>query len=433
MEMHRLSKRLFVTIAIITAALLSFAACSSDAEKETAAVTMPKEQTAENQAPEEPEKEQPTEAASPEKDSEGTIEGTESREEGPKAEPEEEVIEEDTNVYGNSTGNIYNGGVYAEYEDGKYLMRNREGQVYIIDPVAKGGNYLAGMELYEMNYCNGKLYGILSTQNEQLQVANDQIMIVQIDDESEKVSADTLEGKKPEYMYVVNGRIYYSDSETHRLLCMDPETEEEKVLVDSEVYFPNVYKDRIFFQHDADGESLYSLPLEGGEITKLNDMRSYWPIVYRDRIYYQGLNDAAYTLRCMKLDGSEDQELAEVEFQTPVLCGDKLCFLDASDFSTVSYLDLSNPETGVQKLDIGDDLIHMLMEDEEVISSGTDLSAYTLYEVSNLSYINGCLMFWTVYSDGNGSYIGDNAMYDLEKGEAGLLPYYVDTQGITVN
>lgn len=346
--------------------------------------------------------------------------------EEPVVEFEEETVEEDTNLYGNTTGNIYNDGVYAEYEDGKYLTRNREGQVYIINPVDKDSVYLAGMDLYGMSYCNGKLYGILLTENEQLKMANGQIMVVEIDNDSKKVSGDVLEERKPEYMYVVNDIIYYSDSETHKLVSVDPETEEEKVLVDSEIYFPNIYKDRIIFQNNADGESLYSVPLEGGEITKLNDIRSYWPIVYRDKIYYQGLSDAAYTLRCMKLDGSEDKELAGVEFNRPVLCGDKLCFIDASDFSTVSYMDLSDPDAGVQKLDIGDCLTELFSNDEEVITSGLDMSGYKLYEVSNLSYINGCLMFWTLYADDNGSYIGDHAMYDFEKGEVELLPYFVE-------
>lgn len=423
MNLYKKSRKAAALLALILSASMFCAACSSGAEKESAMTNV-----SENEQMTDASTGELTETVASEENMEMAVEESEVQEKELEPEPEEEqVVEEDTNLYGSTTGNIYNNGVYAEYEDGKYFMRNREGQVYIIDPADKDNVvYLNGMELYEMSYSNGKLYGILSTQNEQLKMANDQIMVVEIDNENKKFFADAMEERRPEYMYVVNDMIYYSDSETHKLIRVDPETEEETVLVEDEIYYPSIYKDRIIFQNDGDGESLYSIPLDGGKMTKLNDMRSYWPIVYRDKIYYQGVSDAAYTLRCMKLDGSGDKELAGVEYNWPVLCGDKFCFIDASDISTVSYLDLSDLDAGIQKLDISDKLVELLSNDEEVISSGIDMSGHKLCEVSNLSYINGCLMFWTFYIDDNGSYIGDNAKYDFEKGEVDLLPYYYD-------
>ena len=423
MNLYKKSRKAAALLALTLSASMFCAACSSGAEKEESVTNV-----SENEQMTDASAEEPEETVAPEEDSETVAEESAVQEEDLEPEPEEEeIIEEDTNVYGSPTGNIYNDGVYAEYEDGKYFMRNREGQVYIIDPMDKDNVvYLAGMEIYGMSYSNGKLYGIVSTQNEPLKMANDQIMVMEIDNESKKVSGDVMEERRPEYMYVVNDMIYYSDSETHRMIRVDPETEEETVLVEEEIYYPSIYKDRIIFQNDGDGESLYSIPLDGGEMTKLNDMRSYWPIVYRDKIYYQGVSDAAYTIRCMKLDGSDDKELAGVEYNWPVLCGDKLCFVDAADISTVSYLDLSDLDAGIQKLDISDKLVELLSKDEEVISSGIDMSGHKLCEVSNLSCINGCLMFWTFYIDDNDSYIGDNAKYDFEKGEVDLLPYYYD-------
>lgn len=398
MKIHKISGKVFTVFIVILLMAVNCTACSSDtAEEEMEADAVHEEE----------------------------IRETENEEETVKADiTETETIEEDTNQYGNTVGNLYNQGFYVEYEDGAYLVRNREGQVFMINNSEEAGVYLAGADIYKMNYYDGKLYGILDTENEQLQDANGLVAVIEIGEENEHITINVLEDIRPEYMYVVNGKIYYSDNERRGLISYDPVTEEEEVLLEGEIYFPSIYKDRVIFQNYSDGESLYSVSLEGGEAAKLNDMRSFWPIVYKDKIYYQGVKDAAYTLRCMKLDGSEDVELASVEFEAPVICGDKVCFVDISDSSTVSYLDLRNTDAGVQKLDIGDKLIEQLMSDEEVISSGVDMYSYRLCNVSNLSYINGCLMFWTLYGDENDNYVGDNAMYDFDKGEVSPLPWY---------
>lgn len=87
------------------------------------------------------------------------------------------------------------------------------------------------------------------------------------------------------------------------------------------------------------------MPLEGGQSTKLNDIQSHWLIVYRDKIYYQEIR---YTLRCMNLDGSEDEEIAKIRYNYPVLCDNKLCLIDESNKGVVSYLELDHPEAGMQ-------------------------------------------------------------------------------------
>lgn len=335
-------------------------------------------------------------------------------------ETEEEVIEEDTNHYGNSVGNIYNEGVFVEYEDDAYIMLNQSNQVHIIYD-EENGHFLQGVKAYELSYSNGMLYGILLNENEEY---NGLLMSANI----EEASAGVFSDRRPQYMYVVNDLIYYSDSETHQLIRFDPKTEEELILVEEEIYYPCVYKDIIIFQLDRDNESLYCIPIAGGEMTKLNNISSYWPIVYQDRIYYQGVEDAAYTLRSMKLDGTEDKKLAAVQFSAPVVCGDKLCFVDAFHYDTVSYLDLSNQEAGVQTLDIGEKLIELLANDEEIIASGIDVTSYKLTNVGNLTCINDSLMFRTVYADESGNMFGDNAQYDFESHTVSLLPMFLNEE-----
>lgn len=343
-----------------------------------------------------------------EMESEGEMETTE-----PETE-EQEVFVEDTNIYGNTMGNLYNDGVYVEAEDGSFIMRTRWGQMYSVDS-EENGNYMENVNAYSLNYADGKIYGISLHEKEEY---NGILMICNMEEERFLMYAE----KKTTAVYLVNGVLYYVDANTNNLICFDPETEEETLLIDKAVYYPCFYKDVIIFQLDEDGESLYSIPITGGEMTKLNDMHSHWPLVYKDKIYYQGVEDASYTLRCMNLDGSDDTELAAVRYNNPVLCEDKLCFVDVNNPKFILFLDLSNPDMGIQTLDFGEELIELLKNYDDTFDG------YKMIEVSNLAYLNGSLVFWTLYSADEGNMIGDAGKYNFENEKLELAPIFSNSE-----
>lgn len=158
----------------------------------------------------------------------------------PETEEAEEIpFEEDTNVYGNSMGNLNNEGFFVKCDENGYVERNVFGQTYLIDHEGNG-TYIRGTNIYSLNYCDGKIYAIWDDTDQE---RNKSILTGNMEDETFHI--DT--GRKAENLYVVNGIVYYKDAYTHKLYCYDPEEEsgEDTLLVDSAVYYPVFYKDRI--------------------------------------------------------------------------------------------------------------------------------------------------------------------------------------------
>lgn len=343
-------------------------------------------------------------------------ENTEPEAEEPE-EPEEELFEEDTNVYGNTMGNLNNQGFFVKYGDNGYVERNLFGQTYLID---NDGNavYIKGTDIYSLNYYDGQIYAIW---NDEDQERNKSIVTGSM--ESENFYVDT--GRKAESLYVVNGIVYYRESMTNKLYCYDPseESAEDTLLVDSDIYYPVIYKDRIIYQNDADEESLYSIALDGGESAKLNDIHSHWPIAYKDKIFYQGIINDAYTLRCMNLDGSEDMEIAKIKYSYPVLCENRLCLIDEENQGVVSYLNLDNPEDGFQVIDVGDELIEEYAADENAFID-IDITQYKLSTIDHVASIDNKILFWAYFNNEADSWLVDAVEYDFVSEKAASLPFY---------
>lgn len=340
----------------------------------------------------------------------------------PEPEPEEIVpaFEEDANVYGNSRGNLYNEGIFVECGDGGYIENNGYGRVVLLEADGKA-TVLDQLNTWHMNYKDGQLFGIQGNlDGETLGILN-----AVIDEGAENVTIRLDETVKPETLFLVNDDVYYTDAGTHRLYRYEPEGEDE-LLIDTEVYNPVFYKDRIIYQRDADGESLHSISPAGEEDVKLNDVRSYWPIVYRDKIYYQAVVDAAYTLRRMELDGSEDTEIAKIRYSNPVVCQDRLFLLDIDHQDILSCLDLTQEEKGVQTIDIGGEAAELFAgrESDYGRAEGT-FQNYEIMYYSNLSNINDKLMFETFYGDpqNEGDFVYLSMMYDPATARLAWSPY----------
>lgn len=340
----------------------------------------------------------------------------------PDPEPEETVpaFEEDANVYGNSMGNLYNGGIFVDCGDGSYIENNGNGRVFLLNADGKA-MLLDKLDTWNMNYRDGRLFGMQRNMNgEILGLVN-----AVIDTGAGNVTFTLDESVMPDKLFWVNDDIYYLDVNTHRLYRYQPEGEDE-LLIDTEVYYPVFYKDQIIYQKDADEESLHSVSLTGGEDVKLNAVHSHWPIVYRDKIYYQAVADAAYTLRCMNLDGSEDTEIAKIQYETPVICQDRLFLVDVSGQNLLSYLDLTQEEKGIQTIDISGEMEEMYAGKEAIFGLPEDsFQTYEIQAYGNLSDVNDKLMFEAFYSDpqDDESWVYFSAMYDPAENKVTWSPY----------
>ena len=339
----------------------------------------------------------------------------EAEEEAETEEIDEEppIYEEDTNVYGNTIGNIYNDGalIYNEEDGCLYFQNLYSGR--LVKTVPETGHTVNLSDelsaMYNLNLYDGKLYGVEITSENELGA------VYAYDLQSSDV--ELLREDTADYLQVVDGILYFTDLGDNSLRRMDAESKEETVLVDEPVYCPAVYKDTIVFQLDSDKESLYSISRNGGEMTKLNDVRSYDPIVYQDRIYYKAVDsEERYTLRSMDLDGNDEEILLSENIFYMNLYEGMLYFIRQDTPNNICYIDLSDEAREVRSLELGD-----------IIRSALK-SAYGTSEVQIVSYApmvfsGGYMLFMNEMKIGGQEYI-DEFLYKMDTEELFIIPVY---------
>nr|WP_300816007.1 DUF5050 domain-containing protein [uncultured Acetatifactor sp.] len=244
--------------------------------------------------------------------------------------PEEEVpkIEADTTVYGNTAGNIMSGGLFLEDDDYFYLYHGYDNCVYRTDRKTGVSDKLVDGYCLQLNMVDGKIYA---------NMAQDE-SIVEIEPESGQVTE--IRKGAVEYLMSADRELYFTDASDSSLRKFSLDSMEETVLVDRPIVTPCIYKDRVYFALDSDGHYLYSVPREGEALTQVNEVHSYMPVIYKDRIYYLGMEDEAYSIRCMGLNGSGESIIADTDAAFMNLFGSRLYYADGADSSKVYFLDL---------------------------------------------------------------------------------------------
>ena len=399
-----MKKKKVTIVAIFLSFVLMIGGCGADSEDVAATSEEPGEVQEETVQEEEAEAE------------------TESEEEvSEEAETEEEaeeipVYEEDTNVYGNTVGNIENDGtfIYNEEDGCLYFLNIYKG--YMAKTVPETGHTvsLTDKRMTMLNLYDGKLYGVEITSEQE----NGKVYVYDL-------QSDTLEIFREDpvsYLQVADGTLYFTDDSDHTLRKMEAESGEETTLVDEPVYFPVVYKDTIVFQLDSDKESLYSIPKTGGEMIKLNDVRSYEPIVYHDRIYYKALDsDEQYTIRSMNMDGSGEEIIISEGTLTINLYEDMLYYVPQDVPNKVFYIDLSDETREVQSLELGD-LVRTALKNTY---GTTDIQ---IVKYGPIQFSGGYMIFMDMMKIGEQSY-QDEYIYKMDTEEIFIIPEYCTDKG----
>lgn len=316
----------------------------------------------------------------------------------------EEVYQEDTTRYGNTIGNQYNDGVFLMDEEQKnfYFFNSYEGALCKMDAETGTTTVLMNQLLVHMQLQDGILYGTrVGTDGENSQ-------LISLNPDSGEI--EVLRETPPQYLQMADDVFYFTDFEENNLRKLPAADGEEKVLLDESVYYPVVYKDWIFFQRDSDKESLYRMPKEGGELIKLNDVKSYSPQIYRDRIYYMAEENQVYTLRNMKLDGSDEQILLETHAWNLNLYDDRLYFVEEGNENVISYLELDGETEEKKILDLKE-IIGRTMKD----AYGEPVD-FTVTGYSGLNFSGDYLLFM-LSSNISGEVYQDEFIYDMDKDE----------------
>ncbi len=326
-----------------------------------------------------------------------------------------EVYVEDTNTYGNTIGNIYYEGLLLQSErDEIYIYNDYDGCLNKINTSKRKAEIIPVEALKSLSAFEGIIYGI---HNDSL--SGERIVSYNPKDNTSEI---VREGSVL-YLQAVNGNLYFTDEYKNYLRQYNLQTKEEIVLVEEPVYYPVVYKDRIYFQLDSDRESLYSIPAGGGEMNKLNDIRSHYPVIYKDKIYYCDEEDAM-TIRRMNLDGSEDSVwLKDVYPEVLNIYGVTLFFVDLKNPSELSFVELDSDEIKVQTLDMTESIRTAL---EEYLGNDSK-SLLVLQRLGSINVTDDYILFWCNELI-DGKIYTDEYVYDRNTGEIYILEALKDKE-----
>lgn len=325
----------------------------------------------------------------------------------PMQEPTPIPFAEDTNVYGNTIGNIYNAGLMYEDQEYYYMYYLYNDCVYRTNKTSGESVRLGTGQLMEMNVADGKIYGGR---------AGDVSGLFEIDmvTGEEKLLREGMLN----LVQVVNKDIYFVDLEGNSLRKMNLETLQETILVPEGVKVFSVYKDAVYFVSETEEKGLCSIPCEGGTIQVLSDADADMPIVYKDKIYYAASEDEGAALYSMNLDGSENRKLAETNISSLNINNGILYCLDGFGSNRVYYMELEAEEAVLKQYEL-EEQIKTAIEEYAAVSV-TDIE---VTEYAALNFTEGHLMFLcTTLIDGE--YYSDEFLYDFETDKVMPVAYF---------
>jgi len=305
----------------------------------------------------------------------------------------------DRNVYGNAIGNIMNEGHFVAFDDGYIVTSLATGVPYMVD--ANGSKKRLTSTIYNVHADRLSIYHNLLLG---VDYDNDEPEgILYIDLSKDEIEPLCDREFKPKELFVVNDFLYFTEFETNKLKRIDisgwPDglrAADEQLVLDTKVFYPIFFNDYIVYQRDEDGESLYSHNTDTREDVKLTDVSSHYPFIYEGRVYYEeiitGDTDEEYEsyLCSVNIDGTDNQRLMELNYECPLVVGDRVYVIDCNNPTMISYLDFKD----IDKPELNTILVNEMIIDElsELIDARIP-DVMTLKVIQNLSSINGDLYF----------------------------------------
>lgn len=254
---------------------------------------------------------------------------------------------------GNTAGNLYNGGLFCEYNDVVYFSNPYDGgALYAMSPDESGIRFLSSSIPQNLLAGGDYLYyfqtGVAGTGDfasiasghgfhrtdlegrHAVSLTPDIIISGQLVDdylyllssgkeETEffKLRCDKSEEKITLADYAINpscasdGTIYYAGTlSDHFLYALDTANDIPRQILDTPLWFPVVQGDYVYYLDLNSNYSLRRCQFSTGETQILTKERVDWFNVGSGFVYYQTVGTAP-KLKCMRTDGSEEMTIAE--------------------------------------------------------------------------------------------------------------------------
>lgn len=220
----------------------------------------------------------------------------------------------DDGVTGNTNGNLYNGGLFCEYD----------GEVYFANPYDDNALYKMNMDGTEfeklgedntsyINICNGYLYYKKFNSNKNKDQLFQRALYGIVRMETDGDNSSMIHTGKIDCMTLCGNYIYYRyyDDETlYSLRKVKIDGEDDKKINDEDYAPIAVYNNEIYFSNVEGNHNLLALNTETGNVRTVAYGNFYMPDIYNGDIYYIDLeNDRALTR--LKLSTNEKTVLSE--------------------------------------------------------------------------------------------------------------------------
>lgn len=238
-----------------------------------------------------------------------------------------------TNIYGNTPGNIINGGFAAQQGNWIYYQNTVNGTVlYKVMGNGKGGMLLCNTVPNNINVVGDWVYFSDPSKGGIYKVTTDGSGLSLISDS--KVT--------PTSMIVVGDWIYYNDEGNNNFLYkMKTDGTGKTQLTSVIANCINVDGDWIYFENDNDHQTIYKIKTDGSDLTKVCSDSTEDMVVSNDWIYYNTIWTSSDSMYKIETDGTSRTRLLTKDVYQINVVGDSIYYLSGDSVDNLNLYSMS--------------------------------------------------------------------------------------------
>jgi hypothetical protein len=283
------------------------------------------------------------------------------------------VTSSQTEVIGNTSGNLNHLGEWAESEEWIFFSnKDDQGKLYkmrkdrtdfqrLNDDVPASINVAEGQVYYANQSDAGRIYKIDFNGGNRIMLNEDSSQFVTVmnkmifysnasdDDNLYMVYTNGNSRKKLNddasyYLYAKKGWIYYQNrSDQFRLYRMRPDGTAKMKLSNDASWYTNITDENIFYQNDSDKGNIYKMTLDGSSRVKVIQNNAWFLNINKGWIYYHNQDDNGYLYK-VRVNGTDKTRLNQ-DFSTLIhVVGEWIYYFNENDQKQLYQIRLDGTE-----------------------------------------------------------------------------------------
>ena len=300
------------------------------------------------------------------------------------------------NVSGNTPGNLFNGGMFCQFNDKVYFSNYKDnGSLYVMDLEGNNFKKLSEDHVGHINVLGKYIYYVRNNKNK--------------DTNSESVLNFNSNG------------IFRIDFKGNNI----------KMLYDNPCTFMNVHGNYVYYQHyDKEGLTFYSVKIDGTEEKKISPQPIMPISIVDNNLYYSKIGDANPISKANLSDESTSIIYKDEDTYAPVVQDNFIYFISISDNYSIKriHIDGSNLETVVKEscstFNISNDGNYLYYQVDDTVNNRLCIMNLQTGEVNTLKdgdfkqiHITGNYVYFTDFNEQHTYYLpigATNGMYTFD-------------------